>query len=70
MSKEPKRYIEIEGLDKRLELSKYAKVKSSESIGEFIYLDELKDGTWRLVHTKGVIPDMKEVEGFKIVRED
>ena len=67
---EPKRHIEIEGLDKKLELSKYSTVRSSESMSEFIYFDKLKDGTWRLVHTTDTIPDMKMVEGFKVIREN
>lgn len=70
--KEPKRTIEIEGIDKKLELSKYTQVNmGGKNFGtNFIHFDELEDGTWRLVHTKDVIPDMKEVKGFKIIRED
>lgn len=70
--KEPKRKIEIEGIGKVLDLSKYTQVNmGGKKFGtNFIHLDELEDGTWRLVHTSGVIPDMKEVKSLKIIRED
>lgn len=40
-----KRSIKLEGIDKKLEISKATTIKSDK---EFIYLDKLEDGTWRL----------------------
>lgn len=69
--KEPKRRIRIEGIDKELEITKYTKVNmNGRNFGtEFIHFDQLPDGTWRLVHTTDVIPDLTKVKGLKIIRE-
>jgi hypothetical protein len=64
-----KRAIKIEGIDKELQLSKYTTVKLGKG-KNFIHLDELEDGTWRIVHTDGVIEDLTKVECLRIVRED
>ena len=61
-----KRSILIEGLDKELILSKVTAVKLEKNM---IHLDELPDGTWRLIYNINMIPDLKQIEGFKIVRE-
>ncbi len=37
-----------------LDVNKIISVNLSED-KEFIYFDKLKDGTWRMVHTKGTI---------------
>lgn len=62
-----KRSIEIEGIGKVLELSKVVEIDTKI---EMINLEKLGDGTWRLIYSKSVIPDIKDVEGFKIIRED
>lgn len=62
-----KRSIEIEGIGKILELSKVVEIDTKI---EMINLEKLGDGTWRLIYSKSVIPDIQKVEGFKIIRED
>lgn len=62
-----KRAIEIEGLDIELELSKVTAVRTSK---QMIHLDQLPDGTWRLIYNSNLIPEISDVKGFKIVRED
>lgn len=62
-----KRSILIEGMGKVLELSKVVEIDTQI---EMINIEKLKDGTWRLIYSKSVIPNIKEVEGFKIVREN
>ena len=61
-----KRSIFIEGLDKELILSKVTAVRTDKKM---IHLDELLDGTWRLIYNSNMIPDFTQIEGFKIVRE-
>lgn len=62
-----KRSIIIEGIDKELALSKVVEINSAI---EMINLEKLSNGTWRMIYSKSIIPDITKVEGFKIVRED
>ena len=62
-----KRSIEIEGLDKTLEISKATSVRTDK---EMIHLDQLPDGTWRLIYNANLIPDFSKVKSFKIIREE
>jgi hypothetical protein len=61
-----KRTIFIDGLNMELELSKVASVKTDKKM---IHLDELKDGTWRLIYNGNMIPDFSKINNFKIIRE-
>jgi hypothetical protein len=61
-----KRSIKIEGTDVELELSKFATPRTEK---EFIHLDKLPDGTWRLLfNVEGI--DIKQIEALRILRED
>ena len=62
-----KRSILIEGIDKELVLSKVTAVRTDK---EMIHLDQLADGTWRLIYNANLIPEIKDVNGFKIIREN
>jgi len=64
-----KRSILIEGIKKELDIKKFNVVKTNTD-SEFIYLEKMKDGTWRFTVTEKTIPDMKKVTGFKIIREN
>lgn len=61
-----KRYILIDGLDIKLELSKVVSIKTDM---KSIHLDQLKDGSWRLIYNGKLIHDIRKVNGFKIIRE-
>jgi len=62
-----RRAIKIEGLDIELELSKATAVRTNNNM---IHLDQLADGTWRLIFNGDMIPDFSKVESFRIIRED
>ena len=62
-----KRSIYIEGLDEELVLSKATAVRTDK---QMIHLDQLEDGTWRLIFNSNLIPDFSKVKSFKIIRED
>lgn len=62
-----KRAILIDGLGIELELSKVTAVRTTK---QMIHLDELPDGTWRLIYNGNQIEDISKVNGFKIIRED
>lgn len=62
-----RRAIKVEGTDLTLELSKVTAVKISQRM---IHLDELPDGTWRLIYNGNHIPDFSIVTGLTIIRED
>lgn len=64
---EPKRSVKIEGLDLELQLSKAASPRTGK---KFIHLDELPDGTWRLLYSPDLIPDFTKVEALRIIREN
>ncbi|SFJ64460.1 hypothetical protein SAMN02799624_05343 [Paenibacillus sp. UNC496MF] len=51
-----------------LEIGMAAKVNTSDK--EFIYLEQMTDGKWRLTYTGKTIPDFSNVSGFRVVRED
>lgn len=61
------RAIEVEGTDDVLILSKATAVKTSKNM---IHLDQLDDGTWRLIYNGNMIPDFTKVLGLKILRDD
>lgn len=62
-----RRAIEIVGTDTVLELSKVTMIRTDK---QMINLDQLPDGTWRLIYSAETIPDITKVEAFKIVRSD
>ena len=61
------RAIEVEGTDEVLILSKATAVKTKQNM---IHLDQLPDGTWRLIYNGNMIPDFSKVLSLKIIRED
>jgi len=61
-----RRAIKLQGTDTVLELSKFATPKTDK---EFIHLDKLPDGTWRLLYNV-VGTDIKNVSALTIVREE
>lgn len=63
---QPKVKIVIEGTGAELELGVVASVDIQKNC---IYLDQMKDGRWRLNYTKSLIPDLSKFEGLKLVRE-
>ena len=66
IKKSPKRQLYLTGLDKSLELSKVSEVKVSKK--EFIYLDKLDNGTWRLCYTSSTIDDIKNLISIDMIR--
>jgi len=62
-----KRAIKLEGTDTILELSKATAVVTDK---QMIHLDQLKDGTWRLIYSSTLIPDFTKVKSFTMIRED
>jgi hypothetical protein len=62
-----KRFIKINGIDKELELSKAVSVKTNK---QMIHLDQLSDGSWRLIYNSKLIPDFTKVKNFEIIRKD
>ncbi len=64
-----KRSIKLNGINKELSLSKASSVRKLQDGKEFIYLDKLNDGTWRMVWTEQTIPDITKVTSLEIIRE-
>ena len=62
-----KRSIKLNGINKELILSKATAVKTDNNM---IHLDELKDGSWRLIYNGNMIPDFSKITSLEIVRED
>ena len=61
-----RRAIEIEGLGEVLELSKATAVRTDKKM---IHLDQLPDGTWRIIYNRDLIPNFSDVISFKVIRE-
>lgn len=64
---EPKRTVLINGTEKQLQLSRVTQLNTTK---QFIHLDELSDGTWRICYTSNTIPDFSKVKSLEILRED
>jgi hypothetical protein len=62
-----KRSILIEGQGTELELSKVTLVRTDK---QMLHLDQLPDGTWRLIYNEALIPDITKVNALRILRED
>ncbi len=62
-----RRAIKIEGLDIELELSKATAITVDKKM---IHLDELPDGTFRLIFSKSLVDDFSKIKGLTIIRED
>lgn len=62
-----RRAIKLKGTDVTLELSKFATPKTDK---EFIHLDKLPDGTWRLLYNVKDAPDIQAVQAFEIIRDN
>ena len=62
-----RRAIELTGTDIVLELSKATSVKTDTNM---IHLDQLPDGTWRLIYNKNLIPDFSLIQALTIIREE
>ena len=62
-----KRSIKLEGLDQELILSKATAVRTDK---QMIHLDQLPDGTWRLIYNANLIPDFTKLKSMTIIRED
>ncbi len=62
-----RRAIKVNGTDLVLELSKAVAVKTTKNM---IHLDQMEDGSWRLIYNGNLIPDFTKIENFEIIRED
>lgn len=68
MKEKPKvrRAIELVGTDIVLEISKATAVKTKNNM---IHLDQLSDGTWRLIYNEKMIPDFSQITSLNVIRE-
>lgn len=66
MSELCKRSIVLEGIGTELVLSKATAVKTDK---QMIHLDQLPDGTWRLIYNANLIPDFTQLKSMNIVRQ-
>lgn len=62
-----KRAVLLDGLGTELVLSKVTAVKTDK---QMIHLDQLEDGTWRLIYNSNLIPDFTLLKSMTIVREE
>ncbi len=65
-----RRAIKIEGIDKVFEISKVSGVNVPPVGGFLMHLDQLKDGTVRLLYNSNVIPDLTKGPGITFIREE
>ena len=63
-----KRHIHFEGTDKTIEIGKAVCLDLADK--EFLYLEKMKDGKWRITWTKSLFDDLSEVDALKIIREE
>ncbi len=53
--------------DTKLELGKAVTVDAN---SDFVFMEKMKDGKWRLTVSKSLIEDISKVSSFEIYRED
>ena len=49
------------------DVSRVTEINLSEGRQNFVHIDELKDGTWRITYTKGAVGDLTRVRSFELV---
>lgn len=63
-----RRAIELKGLNKTLEISKVTQINNDGF--KSIHIDELPDGTYRIIYGSSVIDEISKLESLNIIRED
>ncbi len=61
------RFNLADGSIKDLDISKVAKINTERSM---FCLEELKDGTYRLLYSPNIVPHLPDVLTIEIIRED
>jgi hypothetical protein len=59
-----------DGSYKDLPITQAVAMKTSKENDNRIYLEQLTDGTYRLLWTEDLITEFKDVQGFEMIRED
>lgn len=60
----------VDGSHKDLEISQAVSMKTSKKNDNRIYLEQLEDGTYRLLWTESLVAEFKDIQGFEMIRED
>jgi hypothetical protein len=59
--------VTVEGLDIVMPLTKASIVPGAL---KGIFFEQLRDGTWMMLYSEALIPDLSRVSEFKVIRED
>ena len=70
MSKKNKIFLKLNGLDKSLEIKKVNEIRLEKIDNEFIYIEKMKSGDWRLSYTSKTIDDISKLQSMEIIRGD
>lgn len=60
----------VDGSSKDLSISQAVAMKTSKENDNRIYLEQLNDGTYRLLWTEDIVKEFKDIKGFEIIREN
>ena len=60
--------VRLNGVGKDLDISKVVEVGLSPGRKQFIYLEEMAGGRWRLSYTRETIPDIRALKSLEIIR--
>ena len=63
-----RRALKLKGLGKELEISKAIAINAD--IPTVLNLEQLPDGTYKLLYNAKVIPDFTQLEAIEVIRED
>ena len=63
-----RRALYIRGIDETLELSKVTCIKTKGP--SMVHLDQLTDGTWRLIYHERIGGNLGNVSGIDVIREN
>lgn len=62
-----RRALKLEGIGTEFELSKVVQIDTKV---DMINIEKLKDGTFRMIYSKSLIPDITQLTAITVIRED
>ena len=68
-NKQPQVQLHLNGLEKSLEIKKVSAINLSDNSNEFIYIEKMKSGDWRLCYTSNTIEDISKLNSIDIIRK-
>ena len=60
----------MDGSFKDLSITQAVSMKTSKENDSRIYLEQLNDGSYRLLWSEDIVPEFKDIKGLEVIREN